>query len=85
MADHDSSLRSIYEVMQYGPIIAGEPAMGWLITVGSSQMNLWVEVTGGLYRPIDSNEMSFSLHGKTLRDVIKLSEKWLKEIHEFNN
>lgn len=78
---------NIYEVLEYGPIVASNEEFGILITVNGSYFNLWYGVDGE-YNSTDCYSLGADngLYGLKIVDIMERASKILNDvINEVNN
>ena len=71
---------TIFDVLEYGPIVAADEELGVLITVNGSYYNIWVGYDG-MYNNTDAHSVGVDVYGKAkFGAVVKAAEKILEEI-----
>ena len=79
---------NIYEVLDYGPIMAQNEELGILITVNGSYFNIWVDRGNSKFENVDcvslGNGMD-GLYGIKTTDLIKKAEEILDEVIKSGN
>ena len=79
---------NVFEMLDYGPIVAKNEELGLLVTVNGSYLNLWVlqelDSDGTTFQNTDCRNLSADngLYGLEIVELMDRAEKWLKEISE---
>jgi hypothetical protein len=82
---------TIFEVLESGPIVAGDDDMGYLVTINGSYLNLWssiVESRGPgraeavVWRSIDcrATNLPEGLYKLSAAEALDMGKAWLDEI-----
>jgi hypothetical protein len=71
---------SIFEILEYGPIVAWSEEFGILITVNGSYLNLWM-TDGKDFMNTDCRSMGYpnGLYGMDITKVMKDAEEYLTD------
>lgn len=76
---------TIFEVLEYGPIVAGDEDMGYLVTINGSYLNLWSSILQSrtsvvVWNNIDCRSGHPDLYTLTVAKAKDLGDEWLAEI-----
>lgn len=81
---------TIFEVLEQGPIVAGDEDMGYLVTINGSYLNLWSSIVEerrpGTYMPvvvwnnIDCRPTGQDMYSMTSAKAWDLGKEYLREV-----
>lgn len=77
-----SDRRNVFEVLEYGPIVASNDDHGLLVTANGSYLNLWVgdSETGFINTDVRHVNAENGLYGLKITDVMERAEAYLAEV-----
>ena len=70
---------NIYQVLEYGPIVASEEDYSLLVTVNGAYLNLWA-YDGSEYKCLDCRPPSDDLYTLTVSQAIDQAKAYLEDV-----
>jgi len=77
---------TLYEVLEYGPIVAQNEELGILITANGSYLNFWIAESHDQWTNTECRSFDFDgnkcIMDLSLSKVVEKAEQWLDEVLE---
>ena len=70
---------NIYEVLEYGPVVAADEDYCLLVTVNGAYLNLWA-YDGSEYKCLDSRPPSDDLYTLTVSQAMDQAKTYLEDV-----
>ena len=71
---------TIFDILAYGPIVAGSEEHGYLVTINGVCLNLWHATDNGAWEHLEMRHGNPTLYDMTAAQAIEYGEQWLDEL-----
>ena len=74
-----TATNTLYDALEYGPIVAGDSEVDCFVTVNGAYLNFWAGDGQGGYANTDCRAMPKDLYKTTGAEMLDLAQEYLKD------